>query len=817
VRQPITAVDRNIVFSSSLADPWALYRLATQSYPGLTVSRKLEFKDYLEAFAYRIEADFKLLRVARAWAVDDYVRRVLATLDPRHGRRELLERQLETHRARLAEREIARSEVYLAVRLGGRGRAPGGLFSGDGSPLARLREALGLRDPAALSGGQRERLRAAELRAFERVSAYLEAERASSDDVEWLVRRNYTRGLGEPRLDPHFRPQAITFTGEDGSESWEPRQVDLLRLHNSQLRVGARGLEVESELGAAHQALLVLGALPETTLFPGPEAELLYAPLEAAPFPVDAALSVEWIPNRDALALARKRKVDADNIYDEESQGAHGPSADAAERPAAARELEARLSDSERPPLLRAAITLAVGAASVEERERRVDQLRSAFGRIELHRPLGEQHRLFLAMLPGSGFPLPEYREHLVCEQFAAMVPTAANHAGSDVGPYIGYTLEGHQPIQFDLAEACQQSRPPTVLLAGTLGSGKTLCEELLIWTSFLQGSRVVDIDPKGDHHLDRLPGVAGRMEEIELSGSERWRGLLDPLRIAPAEMRFDLAVGFLAELLPRGNERALLAVQEAVKFALADARKSGPPATSTDVVRRLERMAGEGAELAARALAVHLDSGLAQLGFASPGRRPPAVGEADLVSLRIRNLPRPVPGTPRADYTQEERIGAAVLRLVAIYAMSLMGGDRRRHKVLGFDEAWFLMQDSAGRRLIEQLARWGRAENATTLLVTHLVSDAEEIDNLIGARFVFGFESEQEARKALALLGLDADDREAVRRLLGYRKGRCLFRDTEGRVVAMRIDPVDPALLDALDTTPRREAGGERELDAAA
>ena len=74
----------------------------------------------------------------------------------------------------------------------------------------------------------------------------------------------------------------------------------------------------------------------------------------------------------------------------------------------------------------------------------------------------------------------------------------------------------------------------------------------------------------------------------------------------------------------------------------------------------------------------------------------------------------------------------------------------------------------------------------------------------------MFGFESEQEAQRALTLLGLDSDDREAVRRLLDYRKGRCLFRDTDGQLVAMRIDPVDQALLDALDTTPHRDPSQE-------
>jgi hypothetical protein len=95
------------------------------------------------------------------------------------------------------------------------------------------------------------------------------------------------------------------------------------------------------------------------------------------------------------------------------------------------------------------------------------------------------------------------------------------------------------RPVLFDLAEACQSARPPTCLLAGSLGSGKTILLELALWQAFLQGSGpIVDIDPKGDHRLDALPGVGAVTETIELSGSDRHRGLLDPLRVGSEETR---------------------------------------------------------------------------------------------------------------------------------------------------------------------------------------------------------------------------------------------------------------------------------------
>jgi hypothetical protein len=162
-----------------------------------------------------------------------------------------------------------------------------------------------------------------------------------------------------------------------------------------------------------------------------------------------------------------------------------------------------------------------------------------------------------------------------------------------------------------------------------------------------------------------------------------------------------------------------------------------------------------------------------------------------------------PTPGTPRSELTEAERTGQAILRLLAAYAMRLMGADRSRHKLLGFDEAWFLLQDAAGRRLVEHLNRWGRSEFATVVLVTHLISDAQAIDNLIGTRLVFGLESEAEARRALELLRLDPEDAEQRRSLLGFRRGRCLMRDLDGQLAGVQVAPPEEALI-AFDTTPR-------------
>jgi hypothetical protein len=147
-----------------------------------------------------------------------------------------------------------------------------------------------------------------------------------------------------------------------------------------------------------------------------------------------------------------------------------------------------------------------------------------------------------------------------------------------------------------------------------------------------------------------------------------------------------------------------------------------------------------------------------------------------------------------------------ATLKLIAAYAMRLVSGDRSVHKVVLFDEAWFLLTSRDGRRLIVRLNRLGRAENATLILATQQLADVGEIENLIGTRLIFGQETIAEARRALELLGLDPDDRGLVDRIRGYRAGRCLLRDIHDRVAEVQIDPVYPHLLEILDTSPARQ-----------
>ncbi len=568
------------------------------------------------------------------------------------------------------------------------------------------------------------------------------------------------------------------------------------------MTIEPRALRVESEAGTSHQALLVVGALPDEAVFPGADVELLFAPLECG-FPVDAVFTAEWVANRSAQKLAQKRMVDADQQAKRGGASAStarrsGPPTAPTPRASSRRVSAPRIA--RRSCARRSPSRLARRVA--EELEERVERLRAEFGRVELHRPLGEQHRLFLGAMPAQPFPVRDYLAHLLPEQLGAMVPTAISHAGSEIGPYIGYALTGSRaPIQFDLAEASRTDRPPTVLLTGSLGSGKTMALETLLYQAFLQGSSpIVDIDPKGDHRLDRLPGVAERMEAIELGPDERYRGLLDPMRVGTEETR----AGPHLRLSGRDPARAGAGASGRRRSARAIAAAEAAGARTTgEVFDELRRSHAVGASDCAEALEVHLEAGLAQLGYGQPGQELPTSAAPQVVSLRIRNLARPLPDGAARSF---RRTSGSARRCCGCSPPTRFGSappTRTTHSVLALDEAWALLTDSQGQALLDRLSRMGRSMNITPILASQIVGDAAALEPLVGTYLAFGVETEAEAERALELLRLDPDDEVLRQRLLGFRAGRCYLRDVEGRAIPMRIDPGEE-LLAALDTTPQ-------------
>ncbi len=804
MRRPLSFVYGNCVFAEATNDAWAAFVIDAASYQWLSDDGKrarfLALLGALEA----IEADVQILRVEREC---EPVHAPAATDLRRHS----LRAYAEAHERRLGQLGAVRAELFLLVSLNEPERDVATYVSrlaerGPSEFWQALRRAFSPRDRRILASSELERVRVGADQAHARVAEFLPVREARGVEMQWLVRRAFCRGLGEPSVDALHEPRALAFE-RNGEAVLAPLEGDVMRWTDGVVEQRSRCVRIEGERGTSWQAQLVLGALPEQTQFPGARAELMFAPPESLPFAVDLSLNARFLPNELALRLARKRIQDADQIFRAESDGEQGGSDQGYARTQEARDLLAYLQASSRPPLLRATLAIAVAASDEALLEERVEACRRAYGEIRLHRPLGDQLELFLQHLPGQRTRVAGYDDTLTTEQVAAMMPTATHAVGSRAGFYLGHTLTGsRRAVHFNLREGSDTDRNTTILSVGALGSGKTTLDQKLKYEGFLLGARVVDCDPKGDHRFHLLEDVAPHTERVTLRPDRSLRGMLDPLRVAPQHLRQDAAVSYLRDLLPARAEPSWeTAVVAAVDRVIGRAAEP----TCLEVVRALRE--GDGVDQqVGRTLEVYARSGLTQLGFADPDVRLPPVGEQQVTYLPIRDLPGPDPGTPRAEYSQAERIGDQLVRLIAMFAMQLMSSERGRLKLFSFDEGWRLLGDPAGRGLLASLQRMGRSELAVPIISTQLVSDTllggrESLENLIGATFVFGMRSEAEAARALALLGLDPENRRALQTLLEFDTGRCLFRDHHGRVEAIQVDVVVPSLLQAFSTTPAR------------
>ncbi|MFT3866767.1 MAG: ATP-binding protein [Solirubrobacterales bacterium] len=797
IRFPLRYARANVLVGPG-GEAAALYRVGTLSYPYLPAQEKWGLLGRLERLVSLLGADLSIWRVARSYPADRHAAGTARLADPDHADPGRWRAYLEAQQERLAGLDSHVPEVYLAVSLTEDRRGGGALRPLDRA-RRRLEEVAGVGAASPIPGSELRALAEAERCAFGRASSVVDLRRARTAELQWLLRRAACRGLGEPPLEEGWQPDALILGGE-GEAIYEPLGSDLWSFAAAPMTEPTDrppSLVVESELGDSHQAFLCLGSLAEEAEFPG-AAELLFSPLEGAG-PVDAVLHADLVANREALGQVRRRVLDAEHSYREQLAGSPtGPGALAQEDRELAREYEAILSSVARPPMLRASISLAVGAADPETLEARVNALHERYGEVALYRPRGLQHALFTEHLPRpDGGAVADYRRQMTAEQLAAMVPVASAAVGSEAGVYLGFDPVAGRPVRFDPTEAPRDSRPSAVLLTGTLGSGKTIAAQAIAHAALLRGSLVIDFDPKPDHRLDELVELQGEVRRLELSADLAHRGRLDPLAIGLPELREELASSYLLELLRDPPPSWEVAIDRAVR----DTVRAGDERLAS-VVGRLRVADAPGARESAEALEVISDFGLARLGFSDGASSAEETAASALTTIRMPGLNLPEPGTERAAYTRSERVSVATLALVAALALKLISGDRARHKLVVLDEAWALFASSQGRALLNRLVRLGRAFNATILLVTQRVEDLGELAQLVGLTMIFGQDSVRAAAAGVEAIGLDPEEGGLAQRVTGYRRGRCLMRDLEGRVGDVQVDPL-PNLLAALDTSP--------------
>ena len=101
--------------------------------------------------------------------------------------------------------------------------------------------------------------------------------RATTRELQWLLRRAACRGVAEPALDEHWRPSALVVETPDGRPAYEPLETDLVRHANAPILEEDRTLVVDAPEGRCYQAMLGVGRAAGGVGVPGSRGAVVHA------------------------------------------------------------------------------------------------------------------------------------------------------------------------------------------------------------------------------------------------------------------------------------------------------------------------------------------------------------------------------------------------------------------------------------------------------------------------------------------------------------------------------------------------------------
>jgi hypothetical protein len=607
------------------------------------------------------------------------------------------------------------------------------------------------------------------------VTSELRAVPATAQDLEWLVRRSWWRGLGTTTSPPSAgisiqnRPDCLV-VGQQGQSSYV--------------------------------AFLALARFPRLLELPGGEWLYRFESVARDGIEIDASVRFEVVPPRRASRDAARKLADATDQAVHIGGTRSSIPIGLAESIDAAAELEHQVSSSQ-TPLIYSWSRLAVSAGSPAELDAAVADLTDSYRDlgIELIRPRGDQLGLFLEAMPAGALRKRSYQQRQPVITLAGSMFHATTELGDHIGPFIGRSRRSS--VHFDPLAAALANRPTTVAICGAPGEGKTTLAQLLVYQMALRGAAVVTADPKGD--AQGLLQLAGMEEAQRVALGPEHPGLLDPFRLFRdlAEARL-AAVGILGALLPP----SLASGMEHILLSCAARESTSHSPCLMGMVRRLGRSPSSLARSAGNALEALAELPLGRLCFAdAPSREQLRFKPGAVIALSFPGIDLPAPGLAPSEQTLAERLAVGVMGLVTALCNRLVADSTANlPKAVMFDEAWAITQSQVGRALVQRLARTGRSRNTALLLVSQNAGDLadETVTNNVGAAFCFRSTDEAEIADVLRLAHVEPTAEHALL-VANLHNGHCLFRDLDDRVGVLEVDLVTEQIRKALNTTPDR------------
>ena len=587
------------------------------------------------------------------------------------------------------------------------------------------------------------------------------------------------------------------------------KYYDLIRPTRCLIEESQRYLRLEHEDKESYVSYFTVNAIVGELDFPS--SEIFYFQQQQFTFPVDTSMNVEIVENRKALTTVRNKKKELKDLDNHAYQAGSETSSNVVDALDSVDELETDL-DQTKESMYKLSYVIRVSAPDLDELKRRCDEVKDFYDdlNVKLVRPAGDMLGLHSEFLPASKRYINDYVQYVKSDFLAGLGFGATQQLGETTGIYMGYSVDTGRNVYLQPSLASQGVKGTVTnalasAFVGSLGGGKSFCNNLLVYYSVLFGGQAVILDPKSErgNWKETLPEIAHEINIVNLTSDKDNAGLLDPFvimkNVKDAESLAIDILTFLTGISSRDGEKFPV-LRKAVR-SVTQSNKRG-------LLHVIEELRKEDTAIS-RNIADHIDSftdyDFAHLLF-SDGTVENAISlDNQLNIIQVADLVLPDKDTTFEEYTTIELLSVSMLIVISTFALDFIHSDRSIFKIVDLDEAWAFLNVAQGETLSNKLVRAGRAMQAGVYFVTQSSGDVskESLKNNIGLKFAFRSTDINEIKQTLEFFGIDKDDENNQKRLRDLENGQCLLQDLYGRVGVVQIHPVFEELLHAFDTRP--------------
>ena len=587
------------------------------------------------------------------------------------------------------------------------------------------------------------------------------------------------------------------------------KRFDLIRPTRCQITENQRYLKLDSEEQTTYAAYFTINNIVGELDFPS--SEIFYYQQQQFTFPVSTSMNVEIVTNKKALTTVRNKKKELKDLDNHAWESNNETSNNVVDALDSVNELETTL-DQSKESMYKLSYVVRVAAESLDELKRRCDEVKDFYDdlNVKLVRPFGDMLGLHGEFIPASKRYINDYIQYVTSDFLAGLGFGATQQLGESDGIYIGYNLDTGRNVYLKPSLAAQgvKGSVTNALAAaflGSLGGGKSFCNNLIVYYAVLFGGSAVIVDPKSErgNWKETLPEIAQEINIVNLTSEARNKGLLDPYvimkNLKDAESLAIDILTFLTGISSRDGDKfpvlrkAIRSVTQGKRRGLLcvidELRKEDTP-VANNIAEHIESM---------------VDYDFSHLLFSDGTVEQSISLDKQLNIIQVADLVLPDRDTESSEYTTMELLSVAMLIVISTFALDYIHSDRNIFKMVDLDEAWTFLQVAQGKALSNKLIRAGRSMNAAVYFVTQNSGDVddEKMKNNIGLKFAFRSTDISEIKNTLEFFGVDKDDENNQKRLRDLENGQCLFQDLYGRVGVIQIHPVFADLFHAFDTRP--------------